>query len=177
MTEIKYGLGQPVNLATLNSFLAVCVTDSDPQVTVIANTILSLLQALYATVPCYNMAQTLYKLSITTQSYRLFATVRAQKIMKILIGWILVCGIMSVSGSLFYCRPIPKAWDDSIPGQCVNRSNLNYAIAGFNILNDVALLLIPVPFLLTLQIAKKQRIVLICVFACGALCVEIPLMP
>ena len=118
------------------------------------------------------MAQTLYKLSITTQSYRLFTTTKAQKIMKVLIGWILVCGIMSVSGSLFYCRPVPKAWDDSISGSCVNRSNLNYAIAGFNILNDVALLLIPVPFLLTLQIAKKQRIVLICVFACGALCVS-----
>lgn len=79
----------------------------------------------------------------------------------------MVCGIMSISASFFYCWPVPKAWDDSIPGRCVNRSNLNYAVAGFNILNDMFLVSIPFPFLIKLQVAQKQRVVLLSVFACG----------
>lgn len=90
-----------------------------------------------------------------------------KKIMKALIAWIIACGIMSVCGSLFYCFPVAKAWDDSLEGWCVNRSNLNYSIAGFNILNDMFLVSIPFPFLLKLQVAQKQRIVLLSVFACG----------
>jgi hypothetical protein len=115
------------------------------------------------------MTQTLYKLSITIQSYRLFTTTNGKWIMKFLIGWILVCGIMSVCGSLFFCFPIHKAWDDSVKGWCVNRAAINYSVAGFNIVNDIALLFIPLTFLLNLQIPQKKRIILISVFACGIL--------
>jgi hypothetical protein len=124
---------------------------------------------LFTTVPLYNLTQTLYKLSITTQSYRLFTTQWGKKIMKGLIAWILACGIMSVSGSLFYCIPVRKAWDDSVEGHCSNRVIINYSVSGFNIVNDLFLLGIPVPFLLNLHLPKKQRVVLISVFACGFL--------
>ncbi|KAB5515525.1 putative integral membrane protein [Coniochaeta sp. 2T2.1] len=136
MYQIKYGLGQPVNLATLVPFL----------------------HALYSTVPYYNIAQTSYKLSIAIQSYRLFSTSIGKKIMKGLIGWIVACGIMSVSASFFYYSPVPKAWDDSIDGWYVDRSKLNYAIAGFNILNDIFLVPIPFPFLLNVTIVSIIRL-------------------
>jgi hypothetical protein len=92
-----------------------------------------------------------------------------QKVMKGFILWIITCGIMTVSGSLFYCIPVPLAWDASVPGHCVNRSAVNYSVSGFNIVNDLFLLAIPVPFLLKLQLPKKQRVTLISVFACGFL--------
>lgn len=123
------------------------------------------------------MSQTLYKLSITAQSYRIFTTPETQRRIQYMFGWILVCGIMSVSGSLFYCSPPAKAWDESIDGWCVNRSNLNYAIAGFNILNDMLLLAIPAPFILRLHIPQKQRVVLTSIFACGFLYVTPSVFP
>jgi len=89
--------------------------------------------------------------------------------MQFLMFWIIACGVMSVCGSLFYCYPVAKSWDDSIPGHCLNRPAINYSVSGFFILNDLALLVIPIPFLATLQVAKKQRVVLMSVFACGAL--------
>lgn len=67
--------------------------------------------------------------------------------------------------------PVAKYWDDSIPGMCINRSNLHYALAGFNIVNDIALLAAPVPYLKGLQIPRRAKIVLMAVFACGGLCV------
>lgn len=126
-------------------------------------------QALFATVPLYNCTQTLYKLSITTQSYRLFTTTAGKRSLQLLIVWICMCSVMTISGSLFYCLPVPKAWDDSVVGHCVDRSALNYAVSGFNIVNDLTLLFIPVPFLLKLQIQQKQKVVLLSVFACGAM--------
>jgi len=143
--QLKYGLGQPVNLANLTPFL----------------------QAIYATVPCYNLAQTFYKLSIIVQASRLFTAGIATKLIRCLIAWIIACGILSVSGSLFWCSPIAKAWDSPVDGWCVDRANLNYAISGFNIVNDLLLLSIPAPFIFRLQLPQKQRIVLYGVFACG----------
>jgi len=49
-----------------------------------------------------------YKLSITFQSYRLFTTAIGREIIKSLMVWITLCGIVSVCGSLFYCTPISK---------------------------------------------------------------------
>ena len=164
-------MGQPVNLETLKPFLAVSTSyllKSTLIVCSFANYVL-FTQALFSTVPLYNFTQTFYKLSILTQSYRLFTTVMGQRIIKCLIAWIIVCGIMSVCGSLFYCFPIARAWDFSLPGYCLNRQALNYSISGFNIVNDLILVAMPAPFLMRLQLPKKQRIVLISVFACGAM--------
>ncbi|KAG8167850.1 hypothetical protein KVR01_003539 [Diaporthe batatas] len=145
MYQIRWGLGQAVNPANLESFLT----------------------ALFVTVPFYNCTQTFYKLSLTTQAARLFTTTTAARIMRAAIVWVCACGLMSFCAALFYCFPVSKAWDDSIPGWCVNRPALNYSVAGFNILNDIMLLIIPLPFLTKLQLPRKQRIILISVFACG----------
>lgn len=89
--------------------------------------------------------------------------------------WILVCGIMSVLTSLFYCKPLQKAWNLSLDGSCADLSSLHYSISAINILNDVLLLAIPAPFIIRLQVPKKQRILLISIFACGALYVVLTL--
>jgi hypothetical protein len=124
---------------------------------------------LFGTFSTYLIAQTLYKLSIAVQSYRLFSTSMGRRVMKGLIAWIVICGIMTFCGSTFYCFPMGKAWDDSVEGWCVDRAKVYYCAAAFNVLNDIFLVAIPFPFLLRLQVAHKQRIVLLSVFACGVL--------
>jgi hypothetical protein len=121
-------------------------------------------QALFATVPLYNASQTLYKLSITAQLYRVFDVYASKTKMLCLFSWIAVCGIAFISASIFYCWPVPvqKAWDDSVHGRCGNRSILNYVIAGFNILNDLPLFVMPMFIIRKLQ---KNRRFLYFVFA------------
>jgi hypothetical protein len=117
----------------------------------------------------YNVAQTCYKLSIAVQSYRLFSTDRSRIVIKALIGLIMACGIMTITGSAFYCFPAAKAWNDSIDGWCVDRAVLYYCTSAFNILNDLFLMALPFPFLLTLRVDHKNRVVLCSVFSCGVL--------
>lgn len=81
--------------------------------------------------------------------------------------WIVVCGLFSLCGTLFYCSPVSKSWNTLQDGHCVNRNALNYVISTFSIFNDLMLLVIPIFFLRALQIAQKQRIILISIFACG----------
>jgi predicted benzoate:H+ symporter BenE len=124
---------------------------------------------LWWNVPLYNLTQTLYKLSLVSQSYRLFDTHRGRSVMKFILVWIVACGIMAVFASFFYCTPVAYAWDTSLNGTCLDRKPLNFSIASFNILNDLLLFAIPIPFLLTLQLVKRQRVLLLSVFSCAIL--------
>lgn len=127
------------------------------------------LKSLYATVVSYNFTQLMVKASILFQYRRIFQADRARKIILGLILWLALYALFCLGSSIFTCWPVSKYWNDDIPGGCINRSNLHYAIAGFNILNDLIILLVPVPWLRGLQVTFRAKIVLIGVFTCGVL--------
>lgn len=127
------------------------------------------LQSLLATVVSYSFTQLAVKFSILLQCKRIFTETIAQRLFLGLITWLTIYGLFCLLSSLVTCVPIAKYWDDTIPGGCINRSILHYILAGFNIANDIALLVAPLPFLRKLQIARRAKFVLIGVFACGGL--------
>lgn len=107
------------------------------------------------------------KFSILTQYKRIFETRSAAKLFTGLLIYLGVYAAFCLGSSVFTCVPVAKYWDNTIPGGCINRSNLHYAIAAVNILNDFILLCIPYPFLKKLNITRRAKYVLIGVFACG----------
>lgn len=117
----------------------------------------------------YSFTHIAVKFSILLQYKRIFTERIAQRIFLGLLVWLTLYGLFCLLSSLITCVPIAKYWDDTIPGGCINRSNLHYALAGFNIANDIALLVVPLPFLRKLQIARRAKYVLIGVFACAGL--------
>ncbi|KAJ5718758.1 hypothetical protein N7488_004404 [Penicillium malachiteum] len=59
---------------------------------------------------------------------------------------------------IFACTPIQKGWDSSITtGHCVNRSALYIATAAFNIASDLALIVVPIPLVMGLQMPRIQK--------------------
>ncbi len=69
--------------------------------------------------------------------------------------------------SIFTCVPINKYWDASVSGTC-NNMVLQYLItSGLTVLTDILVLLIPVKIVLGLQLAKKLKIILICLLCSG----------
>lgn len=127
------------------------------------------LQSLLATIVAYTVTHFSVKFSILFQCKRIFTQRRAHRLFLSLIIYLAVYCAFCVLSSIITCWPVAKYWDDSIPGGCINRSALHYAFAGINIMNDIALLVSPMPFLSTLQIARRAKIVLMGVFACGGL--------
>ena len=77
-----------------------------------------------------------------------------------------VCTIIS---TCLICRPISYTWDQSTKGTCGNQKSLELFIGIFNLLLDVALVILPMPVLWGLQMAISKKVVLSCMFGLGVM--------
>lgn len=125
-------------------------------------------QALWGTIPLYNVALMLCKLSIAIQYYRVFRTPVVQKFLRGMFVFLVIYGLWTILGTIFTCVPVSKYWDFMVEGKCVDRNALTFANAGINIATDLTLLAIPIMLLRKLQIPRRQKFILVGVFACGA---------
>lgn len=77
-------------------------------------------------------------------------------------AWAVVSGFVN-------CVPIAKFWDRELPGTCLSFEAVWFFNAGMNIVQDLVLLILPMPLLSQLQLPKLQKSALIGVFAVGIL--------
>jgi hypothetical protein len=71
---------------------------------------------------------------------------------------------------MFACTPIKRNWDITITeGSCIDRTLLYMASAVLNILNDLLLLVLPIPMVVKLQMPRAQKAGLICILGVGSL--------
>ncbi|KAL2826423.1 hypothetical protein BDW59DRAFT_171819 [Aspergillus cavernicola] len=88
----------------------------------------------------------------------------------------------NVLTAAFQCRPIPKAWDVSIEGTCVNINVFYLANAALNILTDLLTYTLPIRVIFKLQMPRKQKIALVLIlclglFACVSSIIRITFIP
>ena len=76
---------------------------------------------------------------------------------------------VQVLGSIFQCRPIRKAWDPLVEGQCIQVDLLYLICGGLNPLMDIMILVAPMPALWRLQMGFKQKMQLMSIFCVGGL--------
>ncbi|RYP69772.1 hypothetical protein DL771_005881 [Monosporascus sp. 5C6A] len=70
--------------------------------------------------------------------------------------------------NIFPCRPIAAAWDRNIEKKtCLDAWKAYWALSIFNILMDVATLMLPIPVIAPLNMPKKQKISVCLLFATG----------
>jgi hypothetical protein len=74
------------------------------------------------------------------------------------------------------CRPFPMNWDQTIPGGYCGDQVLSFTVTGvLNLLTDVMVLVLPLPYLAKLQMRLYKKLVLLGVFSMGFL--YVPLAP
>lgn len=79
-------------------------------------------------------------------------------------------------GLIFACDPIAKSWDKSITeGHCVDQNALYIATAVCNSVTDIALLVVPVPMVMSLNMPLVQKIGLLFMFLVGCAYVHLSL--
>ncbi|KAK3360440.1 hypothetical protein B0T25DRAFT_130115 [Lasiosphaeria hispida] len=151
MLQIKVGLGRQLTFPEVPGFL----------------------QALWATIPVYNLALILCKLSITVQCYRVLRTPKMQRFFRTYFVFLVVYGLWTFFSSIMTCWPVEAYWlaVTGMQGVCLNKGVLTFSNAGINIATDLILIVVPVPLLWRLQIPKKQKIILMGLFCVGALAV------
>ncbi|KAI1321110.1 hypothetical protein F5Y16DRAFT_413844 [Xylariaceae sp. FL0255] len=119
----------------------------------------------------YKTSINLTKASILLLYLRIFSSVHWMRYTCISL---LVCiGAYCVAADLatiFQCEPIVAAFDKTIADgekRCINNGIFWLANAGFSIITDVIILLIPMPLVYALQVPRMQKTALVLVFALG----------
>lgn len=103
--------------------------------------------------------------------FRRIATAKGHRlaihaVMAVVVGY----SIALIVVLIFQCNPIARAWDLTIvTGSCINRPAVYVATASVNIATDFAILLLPIPIVLSLKLPLLQKIGLGVMFAVGSL--------
>ncbi|UJO24450.1 uncharacterized protein CLAFUR5_13776 [Fulvia fulva] len=72
--------------------------------------------------------------------------------------------------SIFLCYPVEYFWDKTIEGgKCLPRVELWFFISGFNILTDIATVILPIPMIKDLQMPKREKRALMAVLCLGGI--------
>ncbi|KAJ5908903.1 hypothetical protein N7495_001585 [Penicillium taxi] len=125
------------------------------------------MKAFWLTVPFYNAAVLCAKASILMQYFRVFPTHRMRVVCWITIIVLGLYGTWAVLSAFLNCIPVAKFWDNSIHGFCLSKTALWFSNASMHITTDIAILIIPIPALMTIEIPRKQKLILMMMFALG----------
>jgi hypothetical protein len=126
-------------------------------------------QAFWLTIPFYNAAVLCAKASILMQYFRVFPTRRMRIVCWVLITILGVYGTWCVVSAFLTCIPVAKFWNPTLPGFCLSRPGLWFSNASMHITTDLAILIVPIPALIAIDIPKRQKIALMIMFALGGL--------
>lgn len=116
----------------------------------------------------YNPAQIIVKTSFLLQYRRIFAGDITRRVCLWLLVFIVVWGITQELLLGLSCIPL-SVIISRMAGRCINTLPIWYLTSTMNIVTDFIVLIIPLPSIVKLQLAKKQKILLICLFSLGFL--------
>ncbi|KAL8922146.1 MAG: hypothetical protein Q9208_005341 [Pyrenodesmia sp. 3 TL-2023] len=161
--SIKAGVGRHMITLTLSQIISLIKTDQASQV-------------------LFGCSITATKLSILFFYHRLFPF-RTFFIISLVAGFASILWWIGLMLTAFlHCRPFAYYWDRSIPnGYCVNDNLIGYSITGANIVTDLVVLVMPIPWLwgMNMTVPKRMAVVGLFIlgsFVCIAGIVRIPLL-
>ncbi|KAH6606121.1 hypothetical protein Trco_005274, partial [Trichoderma cornu-damae] len=120
----------------------------------------------YIGAPFYVVAIWGFKTSLLVSYARLVPG--AYRLMPISIAVIVTMAhIAFILVFLFMCIPVEKQWEPSIPGHCADAVPFYLTFSSLTIVFDVITLVLPFPVLIKLQMKRRRKIALLCLFALG----------
>ncbi|KAL9118101.1 MAG: hypothetical protein Q9187_005355 [Circinaria calcarea] len=125
-------------------------------------------KALYILEITYAITTTLVKYSILCFYWRIFKVTHLKLPFYIMFGVVTAWFIAAELGAIFKCVPASSLWNPSVHGHCFDIRKFLIGTAVPNILTDIILLFMPLPFVWTLQITRAQRLAVTAVFLVGA---------
>ncbi|KAJ6111779.1 hypothetical protein N7523_007840 [Penicillium sp. IBT 18751x] len=128
------------------------------------------MRMLWLSIPFYNGSLILCKLSVLLLYRRIFHP-RAFRIASyILIAFITISGLWMIISGFVFCVPIHAFWSGRVlttETQCLPVGPVWYTNAGLQISSDIAILILPMPFLWRLHLPLRQRVSIMLIFGMG----------
>ncbi|KAI9682436.1 MAG: hypothetical protein M1829_000228 [Trizodia sp. TS-e1964] len=128
---------------------------------------LNYLRSVYSTAVLYPISLSLVKLSILFLYMRIFIQPMFRRVAWTALAAVATFAILSFCIAANICIPFEHLWN---PNVCFDSVKVIYGISVTNMLLDIAIFLLPIPLLKSLQVSKGKRVALIAIFLLG-LCV------
>lgn len=77
--------------------------------------------------------------------------------------------LVVILGSFLICQPLAYNWDQTIDGHCGSSITLWMCHGVLNIVTDLIVLLLPMPYIYSLELALYKKLVLMATFGLGLL--------
>ncbi|GAB7327848.1 hypothetical protein MBLNU13_g11638t1 [Cladosporium sp. NU13] len=120
------------------------------------------------------------KLAILLQYLRIFPQETFRRVNYGLIAFITAYSCWTIFSAIFSCTPVSYFWTHSIDpnakGTCLNRLVVWFTNAALNIVTDIAVAVLPLPVIKTLNLPKSQKLALTFVFCLGGITCVVSLM-
>ncbi|KAK5133893.1 hypothetical protein LTR08_007122 [Meristemomyces frigidus] len=110
---------------------------------------------------------TVTKISILMQYLRIFSGRTTRSLCYLLLFCLLPFVCWAILGGTLLCNPARKLWMPQVEGTCRSAQTYWLSVAGTNIALDFLVLLLPMPAIAPLRLARKQKAPLVLVFLLG----------
>ncbi|EXL72588.1 hypothetical protein FOPG_11859 [Fusarium oxysporum f. sp. conglutinans race 2 54008] len=123
----------------------------------------------YVSIILYLVSLGAIKTTLLCQYYRAFAINKMRTVLLVAIVFVSAWSISQIFLNIFICTPIAAFWDRAVEGKCIPRNPTWYITAAGNIATDIMIIVLPFPVVIKLNLARRQRFVLLGVFCVGFL--------
>jgi hypothetical protein len=127
------------------------------------------MQSFWASLIVYYLSLGLTKTSILLLYYRVFPTRKFHWACSTVMTLVILYTIWAVFGSIFACYPIESFWTRKPPFKCLDQYVMWFTNAAINIASDLAIIVLPIPVIRSLNLRRRQKQALIGIFAIGGL--------
>ena len=175
MSAAPYGADDNLIIAALiftyglniNEIIAVHYGLGEHQLMLSLDHIMRFLQADWTTQIIFGCAISLTRLSLLFFYRRIFAT-KTFHWLSVIMGVFLVAWWISyVTAVILSCRPVNAFWDQSIKGHCMNEMTLAYGLTATELVMNIALVIMPIPWIIRLNLPKEKKFAIGGVFMLG----------
>jgi hypothetical protein len=126
-------------------------------------------KAFFGSLIVYYLSLGLTKSSIVFQYRRVFPLKNVQRACWIVLAIVISYTIWTVLGSIFACIPTRAFWTKEPGAKCINQTVMWFTNAAINIATDFIIILLPMPVIKSLQLARRQKLALYVIFAIGGM--------
>lgn len=84
----------------------------------------------------------------------------------IMVAGVAYC-VAVILEAFLLCKPIRYSWDKNIDGHCGNAFAAYLSVAIVDLITELSIILLPMPYVWTLQLPVGKKIALTCIFGLG----------
>ena len=127
------------------------------------------MQLYVAAEPLWISANSCIKISILHLYITIFGNKTFRHVVYAVMGITCAYWLSTIVRMFFLCTPFAYLWDKSIEGaSCLDLSATSLSVSVINLILDVMIILLPMPILWRLQMAKSKKLAVSGIFGIGA---------